>query len=347
VNWQHFQTYNEAPTRAFETMCNQLFELWCRKTYHEALKAVTIVNGSGGDGGVESFATIKNGTVIGMQAKWFLESISSSQFQQIRNSIKTALKVRPLIKKYIVCIPRDLSSDRIGKGGKVVEDTELSRWEKLKNKLESDYPGLEIELWNETRLLTNLQDSDAAGIRRYWFEKSEISKELIIYSYEKQKSGWLSQKYTPLLHIQGQMHRNILKFVGTLGDRQSSIKKLNIIRQQCNKFLKACDDYFQFVRDTLSQEQLIYEIQRSQNQIKKILDEVEHVIDALKNEQEITSSIDESNWYIDFAVLIELLRQYEHSRENYFHINEIKKTAKALWENEIHTIISGYSFPIR
>lgn len=91
-----------------------------------------------------------------------------------------------MIKQYIVCIPRDLSSDRIGKGKKVIEDTELSRWQQLINKLENDYPGLKIELWNETQLLTKLQDSDAAGIYRYWFEKSEISNDLIIYSYEKQ-----------------------------------------------------------------------------------------------------------------------------------------------------------------
>lgn len=59
----------------------------------------------------------------------------------------------------------------------------------MKNELEGDYPGLEIELWNETQLLTNLQDSDAAGIYRYWFEKSEISKELILILMKNQKVG--------------------------------------------------------------------------------------------------------------------------------------------------------------
>ena len=146
MNWQHFQTYNEAPTRAFESMCNQLFELWCKKTYPDSLKTVTIVNGSGGDGGVESFASIKDGTIIGVQAKWFLNSISAGQFGQIKDSIKTALRVRPSIKQYIVCIPRDLSSDRIGKGNKVIKDTELNRWEQLKNKLEDDYPSGTLRL---------------------------------------------------------------------------------------------------------------------------------------------------------------------------------------------------------
>jgi len=67
MNWQHFQTYNEAPTRAFESMCNQLFELWCKKTFPDSLKAVVIINGSGGDGGVESFATKTDGSIIGLQ----------------------------------------------------------------------------------------------------------------------------------------------------------------------------------------------------------------------------------------------------------------------------------------
>lgn len=346
MNWQHFQTYNEAPTRAFECMCNQLFELWCKKTYPDSLKVVTIVNGAGGDGGVESFAIKKDNTIIGMQAKWFSNSITSGQFAQISSSIETALRVRPLIKQYIVCIPRDLSSDRIGKGKKVIEDTELSRWQQLKSKLEGDYLGLNIELWNETQLLTKLQDSDAAGIYRYWFEKSEISKELIVYSYEKQKSGWLSQKYTPSLHIQGQIQKNILKLVGTLGDRQSSISTLSDMSQQSSKFLKACDDYLEFVQDHSSQEQLIYEIQKTQKQVIKLLGEIELALEAVSNEQQVASSINEDNWYIDFAMLLELLKQNEQFRGNYFHISEIRETAEALQANEIHNIISNIRFQL-
>lgn len=346
MNWQHFQTYNEAPTRAFESMCNQLFELWCKKTYPDSLKAVTVVNGSGGDGGIEAFAIKKDNTIIGIQAKWFLNSISTGQFVQISNSIKTALKVRPLIKKYIVCIPRDLSSDRIGKGNKVIEDTELSRWQKLKNELEDIYPELEIELWNETEILTKLQDSDAAGIYRYWFEKSEISKELIAYSYEKQKSGWLSQKYIPCLHIQGQMENNILKFIGTLDNRQRSISRLNVMEQNCRRFLKACDDYLQFVWDHSLQEQLINEIQSTQEKVINLLGEVEHALEVISNEQQVSSMINEDNWYIDFVELLQMLKHNEQFRENYFHINEIKKAAKALQENKPYSIMSDIRFQL-
>ena len=346
MNWQHFQTYNEASTKAFESMSNQLFELWCRKAYIDSLETVTIVNGSGGDGGVESFATLKDGTYIGMQAKWFLNSISTGQFSQIKNSITTALRVRPLIKKYIVCIPRDLSSDRIGKGNKVVENTELNRWQVLKDSFKADHPELEIELWGDTQIQSLLQNSDAAGIFRFWFEKSEISIELIEYSYEKQKSGWLSQKYTPFLHIQGQIQKNILRFVGRLEERQSSISILSAISLQCRKFLKACNDYLQFVQEHSSQVQLIKEIQRIQGQVIKLLDEVKIAINALNNDQQVISEINEYNWYIDFTILLDMLKQNEQIRENYFHINEIKKTARALQENEIQTIISDIHFQL-
>jgi hypothetical protein len=56
MNWQHFQTHNEASTRSFEAMCNQLFDLWCCGEYGDSLISVTTINGASGDGGVESLA---------------------------------------------------------------------------------------------------------------------------------------------------------------------------------------------------------------------------------------------------------------------------------------------------
>jgi len=339
VNWQHFQTYNEAPTRAFETMCNQLFELWCKKTYSESLKTFNVVNGSGGDGGVESFATLQDGTIIGMQAKWFLESITSKQFRQIKDSIMTALKVRPLIKKYIVCIPRDLSSDRIGKGGGNVKESELDRWTKQKDELEKNNRGLEIELWNNTRLLTILQDSDAAGIYRYWFEKSEISRDLIVYSFEKQKSGWLSQKYTPNLHVVGQIQKKIKEFLGTLDNRKNNLNKLYAVSLQCKKFIRACDDYLEFVQEHTSQEELIKQIHEKQEQVNILLGKINEIIEALKNEQHISYIIGINDWSNGFSEFIELLKGKRKIHENYFHISDIIKSAKAIQESEIHSII--------
>ena len=118
MNWANFQTYNESPTKAFEMLCNQLFENWCKEEYNSNIVSFNVVNGAGGDGGVESYAVLDNGEIVGLQAKWFLTSITESQLNQIKNSIKTALKVRPQITSYIICVPRDLASVTARAGNK-------------------------------------------------------------------------------------------------------------------------------------------------------------------------------------------------------------------------------------
>ena len=112
MNWQSFQTHNEAPTHAFEVMCNQLFELWGRRTYGSKIDKVSFVNGAGGDGGVEAYIKLKNGDIIVVQSKWFPDTLTASKITQVKNSIKTAMSVRPQIIRYIVCIPRDLASSK-------------------------------------------------------------------------------------------------------------------------------------------------------------------------------------------------------------------------------------------
>ena len=74
MEWTRFNTHGESPNRAFEVMCNILFEGWCKSEYKNRLKYFSFVNGSGGDGGVEAYATLDSGEVIGVQSKWFPES---------------------------------------------------------------------------------------------------------------------------------------------------------------------------------------------------------------------------------------------------------------------------------
>ena len=104
MNWEKFQTYGQSSEKTFEMLCNQLFANWCRETYKDALSSFAVVNGAGGDGGVESFAVLKDNSIIGLQAKWFRTSIQAGQISQIKGSIETAKKIRPEIKKYIVYV---------------------------------------------------------------------------------------------------------------------------------------------------------------------------------------------------------------------------------------------------
>lgn len=237
MNWQHFQTYNEAATRAFEAMCNQLFELWVNREYRDTKQSFVVVNGAGGDGGVESYATLVTGEEIGVQAKWFPDSISTSQFNQIKKSIITALEVHPKLVKYIICIPRDLSNAKKGKDGKIVRETEYSKWNKTITDIRSNHSGIDIILWDDHNLETQLLDAGAVGVRRYWFEKEELTKEALQYSFDKQKNGWLVQRYIPALHNQGTMHTEMSNFLGEPEECISLFGKLKYIEKLLNMLI--------------------------------------------------------------------------------------------------------------
>ena len=114
MNWTNFQTYGMAPDKAFEVLCNQLFENWSKEEYKSDIASIRVVNGAGGDGGVESYATLKDGSIIGLQAKWFPTSMVSSQIAQIKNSIKTAKKVRPEISRILYVFPEIWHLRRLG-----------------------------------------------------------------------------------------------------------------------------------------------------------------------------------------------------------------------------------------
>lgn len=64
--WENFQTRNQDPREAFEALCNQLFERWCMRGYRDQVQHIHVVNGAGGDGGVEAYAMLSDGTYIGV-----------------------------------------------------------------------------------------------------------------------------------------------------------------------------------------------------------------------------------------------------------------------------------------
>lgn len=328
MNWQVFQTHNDAPTHAFEALCNQLFDLWCKRNYAGRMSAVTVVNGSGGDGGVESYATLNDGSIVGLQAKWFTSSITEGQFSQISDSFKTAIEVRPNIKKYIVCIPRDLASAKMGKNSKLVSNTEFTRWENTKYKMAVLKPEIEIELWDDTRVLRELQFYEAVGIYKFWFEKSELTDEVFQYAYDKQKSGWLSQKYFPGLHSKGYIFGCIRQFLGYLEFRKDCCDNLESHKKMYVSYLKSSQDYLDTYPENEKNQGLQREIKNIHGQVVSLIGKVENIINAAANEATVDTDLYRTNLYIDFSNLEDLINNVHYHTEAYFHISEIEKIIK-------------------
>lgn len=249
-----FHKRGEAPTKAFEAFANQLFELWCRRTYKDNISYFTVVNGAGGDGGVEAYAMLLNNTFVGVQSKWFLHAISAGEINQIRNSIKTAMKIRPNMKHYIVCIPRDLAS----KKGKV-QTTEQDRWDKLILEMNTTFPDLTIELWNESKLRVEVQKDQTGNVYRYWFEKNEISLETLKQQFAKARSGWLNQRYIPSLHGQGLIQSVLHHLVGAKSKRVEALEALHNCDRKLDKFIS-----------NIQFGQTIYKNEKLNDELKKV-----------------------------------------------------------------------------
>lgn len=319
MDWQHFQTHNQANTRAFEAFCNQLFERYCKREYVENIKEFVIVNGSGGDGGVESYTKLKDNTFIGLQAKWFIDAITDSQFKQMKASIITALKLRPDIKKYIVCVPRDLGNIKIGSGKKPIKNSEYSRWISLVEDFKNDYPELEIILWGDNEILNQLQNSESYNLNRYWFETSNFDYKVLIESFNREKGSWLKYKYFPDLHIQGQISDKLEDYIGA--NKSQILDRLNNIESKYCYILEILAEIKQWCKISDKLNNILEQINKTINNNISIVKSNKLLIST-----EINNCTFEDIQQINFSMLLEEFVECNSRSNSYY--SKLEKIVK-------------------
>lgn len=332
MNWERFQTYGLSPDKAFEMLCNQLFENWCKGEYKDKLYSFSIVNGAGGDGGVESFAELSDHCIIGLQAKWFRSNMESGQFDQIKKSIQTALKVRPTISRYIVCVPRDLASKTARKN-----KTETDRWDELVRSMENEFPGVLIELWNDTRILAEAQKPSSAGIYRYWFDNVELDYTKFEYSFQKAKASWLLTKYEPDLNTAGQIHRSLLSFVGDMEAKQILVSTFHRVINHCNQFVQKANRLLDFCKERTKE--LFDIVTEAKEKVLMLQNESELIAAWLINESIILPCINSEAFNVAFDYFIEKIRDCRLSYAFHFHTSEIDKELNFLSEIDFFSLL--------
>lgn len=192
LNWSRFQTGKVSPGKAFEAFTAQLFERWLRREYGTSFRSY-VLHGEGGDGGVEAFATLPSGEVIGLQAKWFDGNLDASRISQIQKSLDGAVQNHPTLKRFIVALRQNLTSARNKreKGG-------VAHWEEFIKKAKTSCPSVEIIRWDEAELNNQLAAPTNQEIKALWFE-GELIFSSIQKPWEKTKSH-LRERYLPDLH---------------------------------------------------------------------------------------------------------------------------------------------------
>lgn len=242
MDWTKFNNHGESSNHAFEVMCNILFKYWFKKEYKDNISHFAFINGSGGDGGVEAYGLLTSGDVIGVQSKWFPQKMEASQFTQIENSFYTAIKVRPKLKRYIVCVPRDFTSKRMVKNNQVTKDTEESKWINLCEKINKEYPDVVIELWDETSIQEKLCLPETQGCYKYWFECSDVFETEILTSYQRAINSWAKPKYIPDLYSMGYIHDKLSCFISSFEATKKKYDMTQNIYAIVQKLKRAYED---------------------------------------------------------------------------------------------------------
>lgn len=211
MNWIKFNTYGDSAQNAFETMCNQLFERYLKRNYKNELIKFRVINGSGGDGGIEAYGQLRSGEILAVQAKWFQQSLDENEIKQIKKSILTAKQLRPEIKEYIICIPHNVNSLKIGRGKKPTVNHEENKINKLIDDIYSVNSDLKLTWWFDNEILTEIQKENNEGVHKFWFDREVISQDYLFKHFAIQKKGWLHERYIPELHGQGIINKEYQK----------------------------------------------------------------------------------------------------------------------------------------
>lgn len=332
MNWDRLQTYGLSPEKSFEMICNQLFENWCKEEFISSLFSFTVVNGAGGDGGVESYAVLTDGSIIGLQAKWFRTSISSNQIDQIRKSLRTAKKVRSEITKYIVCVPRDLSSST-ARG----KDTESKRWDSFIREMKTEFPDLELVLWNDTRITTELQKPLSAGIHRFWFSNSELEHEKFSYSFNKAKTSWLSTKYVPDLNTAGQISTTLSGYIGQFDLKAKLAKEFRHIIDLCKQFESAANNLVSACGGkSANLDKLLLD---AKGKLHALQGQSEKLEAWLNNEFIATPLFDERVFFVPYESLAASIKKIDISYSYHFHIFDVTRVLEKLASIDFYRLI--------
>ena len=203
INFSCIRTHDGSKNSGFEELICQIAHL---KKPGDGKRFVK-KNGSGGDAGVECYWILEDGTEICWQAKYFLDGMNPSRWQQIDESFTTALEKHPKLTHYIVCLPLDKADSRKkGKGGKQVvsvEDEWLEHIKKWASHAEAVGRKIEFSYWGKHEITTFLTTDDPlySGRALYWFNEPFLGTK-VFKNIAKRSQNSLGDRYTPELHVE-------------------------------------------------------------------------------------------------------------------------------------------------
>ncbi len=181
---------------AFEGLICQLG----RRHPPEASAEFRVIDGAGGDGGIECYWTTRSGAEYGYQAKFHLRS-GDIDWRKIDASVEAAMGSHPKLIHMVIAIAcdlRDTVPKRRGKSGRDYWNKYRKIWEAAAAK--SGRPVV-FELWDASKIEDLLVEPRSAGLRAYWFGEIELTKEWFRGAFKRAEIA-LEERYNPEDHVE-------------------------------------------------------------------------------------------------------------------------------------------------
>jgi hypothetical protein len=242
----------EGQRGAFEELVCQLAR---RQAYDQSFRRI---EGSGGDGGVECVHSGPAGGRVGYQAKYYCKP-GDIDWQAIDRSLDTALATYPDLSAYVVAIPCDFTGRRRVRGGATSDGT-WGEWdrrvEKWQAQITSQGRSVIFILWTATELASFLTPTEAGGLRTYWFNQTEFSKNWFANRLNIALAG-LDERYSRDDHVDLKI-QELFDFIirhprarKMLFDELESIKSRPLPENQLQIKLKAPASALKAARDAI------------------------------------------------------------------------------------------------
>ena len=191
IDFKKIRNHKGSQNNAFEELICQL----ARLSPPENAKDFIRKKGSGGDAGVECFWRLEDGSEHAWQAKYFVDKLESSQWQQISKSVTTALKKHPKLKKYYICLPLDRTDSQIKKWEEKVKE-----WKEI---ADSKRMNVGFEFWGASEILGMLSTDkpEFSGRALYWFN-SPILTIQHLNNIAKSSKKSLGDRFSPEFNVE-------------------------------------------------------------------------------------------------------------------------------------------------
>ena len=216
LNWHSIRAIDGSQAAGFEGLVAQLARA-------ESPADARFERVGAPDAGVECYCVLKDGGEWGWQAKYFTSALTTSQWRQIDDSVKTALDKHPELVRYYVCVPWDRSDARIHG-----QKSALQRWEERVSKWEgwAHERGMNVKFvwWGASELIERLSQPEHIGRLFFWFDERYFDGAWYDDSLKEAISA-AGPRYTPEIHVDLPIARD-LELFGRTDAAVDSIKAI-------------------------------------------------------------------------------------------------------------------------